>query len=85
VLAYQGVQNKSILEVAQELNTLQQLGKNNQLKPEHIAPGTFTLSNIGTVGGTYVKPVIVAPQVRLFDTVSVKMRQLHLHSFRMRV
>ena len=27
--------------------------------------GTFSLSNIGTVGGTYTKPVLVVPQVCL--------------------
>lgn len=59
----QAVQTKSILDIAQELNALQELGKQSRLGPEHLAPGTFSLSNIGTVGGTYTKPVIVVPQV----------------------
>ena len=57
------MQTKSILDIARELNTLQTLGQEGQLKPEHLTPGTFSLSNIGTVGGTYTKPVIVVPQV----------------------
>jgi pyruvate/2-oxoglutarate dehydrogenase complex dihydrolipoamide acyltransferase (E2) component len=29
----------------------------------HLSGGTFTVSNIGSVGGTYAVPVLVVPQV----------------------
>ncbi|CAG5114171.1 Oidioi.mRNA.OKI2018_I69.chr2.g8238.t1.cds [Oikopleura dioica] len=59
------VQNLSILEVAQELNRLHQAGLENKLKPADIQGGTFSLSNIGAIGGTYAKPVILVPQVAI--------------------
>ncbi|KJE88780.1 dihydrolipoyl transacylase [Capsaspora owczarzaki ATCC 30864] len=59
------VQDKSIFEVAAELNRLQQAGSKGQLRAEDLTGGTFTLSNIGTVGGTYMKPIIVVPEVAI--------------------
>jgi len=35
------------------------------LTEEEISQPTFTLSNIGAVGGTYMSPVIVPPQVAI--------------------
>ncbi|XP_033220258.1 lipoamide acyltransferase component of branched-chain alpha-keto acid dehydrogenase complex, mitochondrial isoform X2 [Belonocnema kinseyi] len=59
------VQNLSIVEIARELNRLQQLGKKCSLPLSDITGGTFCLSNIGTIGGTYMKPVILSPQVAI--------------------
>lgn len=43
------VQNKSIFEVAKELNVLQELAAAGKLEMAHLQGGTFTLSNIGSV------------------------------------
>ena len=43
------VQNKSIFEIAEELNTLQDLALAGRLDLEHLQGGTFSLSNIGSV------------------------------------
>ena len=59
------VQHKSILEIAQDLQHLQTLAANNQLTESHFRGGTFTLSNIGAVGGTFATPVVVVPQVMI--------------------
>jgi 2-oxoisovalerate dehydrogenase E2 component (dihydrolipoyl transacylase) len=59
------VQNLSVLEIAAELNRLHQAGLQNKLTPKDIKGGTFSLSNIGSIGGTYAKPVIVPPQVAI--------------------
>ena len=59
------VQNLTVLEVAQELNRLQALGARGQLTAADLAGGTFSLSNIGAIGGTYAKPVIVPPEVAI--------------------
>lgn len=55
-------QQKSIPEIASELNRLQAAAASNQLRPEDIKGGTFTLSNIGTVGGTYATPLVNPPE-----------------------
>ncbi|KAH0618372.1 hypothetical protein JD844_017509 [Phrynosoma platyrhinos] len=59
------VEARSVFEVASELNRLQNLGTTNQLGTNDLTGGTFTLSNIGTIGGTYAKPVILPPEVAI--------------------
>ena len=43
------VQSLSVLEVASELNRLQELGLKGSLGTADLTGGTFTLSNIGSV------------------------------------
>jgi 2-oxoisovalerate dehydrogenase E2 component (dihydrolipoyl transacylase) len=57
------VQTKSILEIALELTRLQELGTKSQLGPGDLNNGTFSLSSIGNIGGTYTRPLIPPPQV----------------------
>jgi 2-oxoisovalerate dehydrogenase E2 component (dihydrolipoyl transacylase) len=56
-------QSLSILEIAAELQRLQALGAAGRLGEAELTGGTFTLSNIGSIGGTYASPVILTPQV----------------------
>lgn len=60
-----GVQALSLFDVAVELNRLQALGSAGQLGTADLTGGTFTLSNIGSIGGTYAKPVILPPEVAI--------------------
>merc|ERR1712066_338223 len=53
------------VEIALELNRLQQLGVAGKLSTSDLTGGTFSLSNIGSIGGTYAKPVILPPQVAI--------------------
>ncbi|XP_048670570.1 lipoamide acyltransferase component of branched-chain alpha-keto acid dehydrogenase complex, mitochondrial isoform X2 [Marmota marmota marmota] len=59
------VQIRSVFEIATELNRLQKLGSAGQLSTSDLTGGTFTLSNIGSIGGTYTKPVILPPEVAI--------------------
>ncbi|XP_029904619.1 lipoamide acyltransferase component of branched-chain alpha-keto acid dehydrogenase complex, mitochondrial [Myripristis murdjan] len=59
------VQMLSVLDIAKELNRLQALGASGQLGTADLTGGTFTLSNIGSIGGTYAKPVILPPEVAI--------------------
>eukprot|EP01117_Protostelium_nocturnum_P006492 TRINITY_DN2341_c0_g1_i1.p1 TRINITY_DN2341_c0_g1~~TRINITY_DN2341_c0_g1_i1.p1 ORF type:complete len:551 (-),score=217.66 TRINITY_DN2341_c0_g1_i1:40-1623(-) len=59
------VQKKSILEIARELNRLQAAASTASLQREDLSGGTFSISNIGTIGGTYASPVIVPPEVAI--------------------
>jgi len=43
------VQNLTILEIALELNRLQELGSKNQITSSDLTNGTITVSNIGSV------------------------------------
>ncbi|CAO4365047.1 unnamed protein product [Caenorhabditis nigoni] len=58
-------EQRSIFEIAQEITRLMEAGKRQQLGREDLSGGTFTLSNIGAIGGTYASPVIFPPQVAI--------------------
>ncbi|XP_060815173.1 lipoamide acyltransferase component of branched-chain alpha-keto acid dehydrogenase complex, mitochondrial [Bombus pascuorum] len=57
------VQDLDIIEIAKQLNRLQELGRKSSIPPNDLSNTTFSLSNIGVVGGTYTKPVILPPQI----------------------
>ncbi|KAK1945015.1 Lipoamide acyltransferase component of branched-chain alpha-keto acid dehydrogenase complex [Phytophthora citrophthora] len=59
------VQVKSIMEIAEDLNRLQQLAVAGKLAPADLTGGTFSISNIGSIGGTYMSPVLMVPQVAI--------------------
>jgi 2-oxoisovalerate dehydrogenase E2 component (dihydrolipoyl transacylase) len=59
------VQSRSLMEVAHELTRLQSLAAAGQLGEQDLRDGTFALSNIGAIGGTYASPVIMRPQVAI--------------------
>ncbi|KAK9765036.1 hypothetical protein K7432_006951 [Basidiobolus ranarum] len=56
-------QNKSILDIAAELNRLQEAGKKGALSANDLKSGTISLSNIGVIGGTYLSPVVVSSEL----------------------
>ncbi|XP_016985566.1 lipoamide acyltransferase component of branched-chain alpha-keto acid dehydrogenase complex, mitochondrial [Drosophila rhopaloa] len=58
-------QAKNIIEIAKDLNALVERGRTGSLSPSDFADGTFSLSNIGVIGGTYTHPCIMAPQVAI--------------------
>jgi len=59
------VQNLSINQIGLELNRLLSLGKTGKLTTEDLTGGTFSLSNIGAIGGTYAVPILLLPEVAI--------------------
>merc|ERR1719385_266961 len=59
------VQDLSVFEIASELNRMHALGLAGKLGGAELTGGTFSLSNIGSIGGTYAKPVILPPEVAI--------------------
>lgn len=58
-------QEKSILEISEEILHLRRLANENRLGFRELMDGTATISNVGNIGGTYVGPVILPPQVMI--------------------
>ncbi|KAJ3025479.1 UNVERIFIED_CONTAM: hypothetical protein HDU68_007091, partial [Siphonaria sp. JEL0065] len=56
------IQQKSILDIAVELDRLKEAGKKG-LSNADLNGGTITLSNIGTIGGNWMHPVVVTSEV----------------------
>ena len=59
------VQHRTLLSIALELARLAADAKAGKLQPADLKGGTFTLSNIGNLGGTYTGPVINLPEVAI--------------------
>ncbi|XP_036309198.1 lipoamide acyltransferase component of branched-chain alpha-keto acid dehydrogenase complex, mitochondrial isoform X1 [Pipistrellus kuhlii] len=66
------VQARSVVDIAAELNRLQKLGSLGQLSTADLTGGTFTLSNIGSIGGTYARAVILPPEVAIGALGAIK-------------
>lgn len=59
------VQTLSIRDIALQLRSLSDRAHSDTLSPTDFSGATFTLSNIGSIGGGVVSPVISAPQVAI--------------------
>lgn len=57
------VEDKSILQIAQEMNELIARVRNQCTTAEDIKGGTLTLSNVGNIGGTICRPVLFSPEL----------------------
>ncbi|KAK3383376.1 2-oxoacid dehydrogenases acyltransferase-domain-containing protein [Lasiosphaeria ovina] len=55
----------NVLGIAAELGRLQSLAATGKLSPQDMVGGTITVSNIGSIGGTYLSPVVVEREVAI--------------------
>ncbi len=58
--------------LAKTVNDLANRARANQLKPDEIQGGTFTLTNVGTFGNVMGTPIINQPQVAIMATGAIK-------------
>ena len=59
------VDQKNITELAIELNQAVEKARNRKLSLEEMQGGTFTISNLGGIGGTNFTPIINSPEVAI--------------------
>ncbi|MDB5197178.1 MAG: diapophytoene dehydrogenase [Flaviaesturariibacter sp.] len=64
----------NLVGLAKQVNGLADAARNNKLKPEDIADGTFTLTNVGTFGSLMGTPIINQPQVAILAVGAIKKR-----------
>lgn len=58
--------------LAKQVNDLANRARQNQLKPDEIQGGTFTLTNVGTFGNVMGTPIINQPQVAIMATGAIR-------------
>ncbi|MDQ3073160.1 MAG: 2-oxo acid dehydrogenase subunit E2 [Bacteroidota bacterium] len=63
---------KNLLGLIKEVNALAGKARNNQLKPDEIQGGTFTVTNVGTFGNVMGTPIISQPQVAILAVGAIK-------------
>ena len=59
------VQEHTLASLAEEILRLSELARTDKLEPKHFQGATFMLSNIGSLGGDVVAPVLVPPMVSM--------------------
>lgn len=59
------VERLSLPEVQVQLLALQELANAGKLTPAHLTGGTISISNVGTVGGTAVRPILFDGQATI--------------------
>ena len=65
---------KDLVALAKDVNTLADASRNNKLKPEQIQGSTFTISNVGTFGSLMGTPIINQPEVAILALGIIKKR-----------
>ncbi len=69
------IRNADFLNLAgltKQVNDLANRARQNQLKPDEIQGGTFTLTNVGTFGNVMGTPIINQPQVAIMATGAIR-------------
>jgi 2-oxoglutarate dehydrogenase E2 component (dihydrolipoamide succinyltransferase) len=64
----------TLAQIAQQIADLADRTRNNQLKPDELSGGTFTLTNTGSRGALFDTPVVFLPQSAILGTGIVTKR-----------
>jgi pyruvate dehydrogenase E2 component (dihydrolipoamide acetyltransferase) len=59
------VDKKNIRDLSAELNQLAEKARNKKLSLEEMQGGSFTITNLGGIGGTSFTPIVNAPEVAI--------------------
>lgn len=62
----------NLVGLTKMVNDLANRARNNQLKPDDIKGGTYTISNVGTFGNVLGTPVINQPQVAIMAVGAIR-------------
>ena len=72
------VDQKSIVQIAADLADLAARAREKKLKPDEMSGATFTVTNLGGIGGTAFTPIVNWPEVAILG-LSRSRTELKLH------
>ena len=64
----------NLVGLTKQVNNLANSARNNKLKPDDTAGGTFTITNVGSFGSIMGTPIINQPQVAILALGAIKKR-----------
>ena len=67
-----GCDQRSILEIAKDLYLKSEATRSREIQLEDLRGGTFTITNIGTIGGTHATPIINHPECAILALGAIK-------------
>ncbi|TVR41144.1 MAG: 2-oxo acid dehydrogenase subunit E2 [Cryomorphaceae bacterium] len=62
----------NLVGITKKVNDLANRARNNQLKPDEIGSGTYTITNVGSFGNVMGTPIINQPQVAIMATGAIR-------------
>ncbi len=65
---------KGIVDIARETSELAAKAREGKLGPNDMSGATFTISSLGSIGGTYFTPIINAPEVAILGACKAETR-----------
>ncbi|MEA2719513.1 MAG: hypothetical protein QOJ39_1377 [Candidatus Eremiobacteraeota bacterium] len=68
------VDRKGIVDIARETSELAAKARDGKLGPADMTGATFTISSLGSIGGTYFTPIINAPEVAILGACKAETR-----------
>ena len=68
------VDKKSLVDLSIELADIAQKTRDGKIELERLQGGTFTVTNIGAIGGTGMMPLVNYPEVAIFGMARAKMQ-----------
>ncbi len=71
---------KNLLGLAKDVNSLANKARSNKLEPDYISGGTFTITNLGTFGSITGSPIINQPQVAILGIGVIKKKPVVLET-----
>lgn len=71
------VDRKNIMTLAVELNEMAERARNRKTTLEEMQGGTFTVTNLGGIGGTGFSPILNAPQVAILGMARSRMEPVY--------
>ena len=63
---------RSLLEIADEMNDLVERARDRSIAPEEMRGGTFSITNFGAVGGEYATPIVNYPETAILGVGEIK-------------
>ena len=70
----------NLVGLAKKVNDLALRARNNQLKPDEISGGTYTISNVGTFGNVMGTPIINQPQSAILALGAIRKKPAVIES-----
>lgn len=70
---------KSILQISKDIQDLSEKARAGKLTPDEMKGATISITNIGSVGGTYATPIINHPEVAILGIYKIVERPVFVN------
>ena len=71
------VDKKNIVQLSVELAQLSEKARTRKISLEEMQGGSFSISNLGGIGGTYFTPIVNAPEVAILGISRARMEPVY--------